>query len=120
MGPSTHAYGGTRMGKNPETNVVNEWGFSRGAESRHSRRERHGNERRPQSDADGASARLANSQAPCAAVENDRDVDQPPGPCARALRLGCLFFRGYRARRNEPFEIITHSQQRWLEIDVGV
>ena len=28
MGPSTHAYGGTRMGKNPETNVVNEWGFS--------------------------------------------------------------------------------------------
>ena len=28
MGPSTHAYGGTRMGLNPETNVVNEWGFS--------------------------------------------------------------------------------------------
>jgi gluconate 2-dehydrogenase alpha chain len=28
MGPSTHAYGGTRLGKNPETNVVNEWGFS--------------------------------------------------------------------------------------------
>jgi gluconate 2-dehydrogenase alpha chain len=28
MGPTTHAYGGTRMGKNPETNVVNEWGFS--------------------------------------------------------------------------------------------
>jgi gluconate 2-dehydrogenase alpha chain len=28
MGPSTHAYGGTRMGKNAETNVVNEWGFS--------------------------------------------------------------------------------------------
>jgi gluconate 2-dehydrogenase alpha chain len=28
MGPSTHAYGGTRMGRNPETNVVNEWGFS--------------------------------------------------------------------------------------------
>ena len=26
--PSTHAYGGTRMGDNPETNVVNRWGFS--------------------------------------------------------------------------------------------
>src|SRR5438876_1234644 len=28
MGLSTHAYGGTRMGDNPETNVVNRWGFS--------------------------------------------------------------------------------------------
>ena len=28
MGPSTHAYGGTRMGDNRETNVVNGWGFS--------------------------------------------------------------------------------------------
>jgi gluconate 2-dehydrogenase alpha chain len=28
MGPSTHAYGGTRMGDNPEANVVNRWGFS--------------------------------------------------------------------------------------------
>jgi gluconate 2-dehydrogenase alpha chain len=28
MGPSTHAYGGTRMGDNPETNVVNRWGIS--------------------------------------------------------------------------------------------
>ena len=28
MGPSTHTYGGTRMGDNPETNVVNRWGFS--------------------------------------------------------------------------------------------
>jgi gluconate 2-dehydrogenase alpha chain len=25
---STHAYGGTRMGDNPETNVVDKWGFS--------------------------------------------------------------------------------------------
>jgi gluconate 2-dehydrogenase alpha chain len=25
---STHAYGGTRMGENPETNVVDRWGFS--------------------------------------------------------------------------------------------
>ena len=28
MGASTHAYGGTRMGDNAETNVVNRWGFS--------------------------------------------------------------------------------------------
>jgi gluconate 2-dehydrogenase alpha chain len=28
MGPSTHAYGGTRMGDNPETNVVDRWGLS--------------------------------------------------------------------------------------------
>jgi gluconate 2-dehydrogenase alpha chain len=28
MGVSTHAYGGTRMGDNPETNVVDRWGFS--------------------------------------------------------------------------------------------
>jgi gluconate 2-dehydrogenase alpha chain len=28
MGPTTHAYGGTRMGDNADTNVVNRWGFS--------------------------------------------------------------------------------------------
>jgi gluconate 2-dehydrogenase alpha chain len=28
MGASTHGYGGTRLGDNPETNVVNRWGFS--------------------------------------------------------------------------------------------
>lgn len=28
MGASTHAYGGTRMGDNPETNVVDRWGMS--------------------------------------------------------------------------------------------
>jgi gluconate 2-dehydrogenase alpha chain len=28
MGASTHAYGGTRMGDDPETNVVDRWGFS--------------------------------------------------------------------------------------------
>lgn len=28
MGPTTHAYGGTRMGLHPETSVVNGWGFS--------------------------------------------------------------------------------------------
>jgi gluconate 2-dehydrogenase alpha chain len=28
MGPTTHAYGGTRMGDNPDTNVADRWGFS--------------------------------------------------------------------------------------------
>ena len=28
MGPTTHAYGGTRMGDNAATNVVDRWGFS--------------------------------------------------------------------------------------------
>ena len=28
MGASTHAYGGTRMGDNPQTNVVDRWGFA--------------------------------------------------------------------------------------------
>ncbi len=28
MGPTTHAYGGTRMGDDPDTNVVDRWGFS--------------------------------------------------------------------------------------------
>jgi gluconate 2-dehydrogenase alpha chain len=28
MGNSTHAYGGTRMGRNPDTNVLNEWGMA--------------------------------------------------------------------------------------------
>jgi gluconate 2-dehydrogenase alpha chain len=28
MGPSTHAFGGTRMGDNRETNVVDSWGFA--------------------------------------------------------------------------------------------
>jgi gluconate 2-dehydrogenase alpha chain len=28
MQPTTHSYGGTRMGDNPETNVVNRYGFS--------------------------------------------------------------------------------------------
>ncbi|MGZ5985078.1 MAG: GMC oxidoreductase, partial [Caulobacteraceae bacterium] len=27
MGPTTHAYGGARMGHNPQTNVVDQWGF---------------------------------------------------------------------------------------------
>jgi gluconate 2-dehydrogenase alpha chain len=32
-GVSTHAYGGTRMGDNPDTNVVDRWGFSHEAKN---------------------------------------------------------------------------------------
>ena len=33
MGVSTHAYGGTRMGDNAETNVVDRWGFAHEAQN---------------------------------------------------------------------------------------
>lgn len=33
MGPSTHAYGGTRMGNDAKTNVVDRWGFSHEVEN---------------------------------------------------------------------------------------
>ena len=50
MGASTHAYGGTRMGDNPETNVVNRWGLSHEVpEPRRPRRIGDGHERRAQS-----------------------------------------------------------------------
>ena len=65
MGASTHAYGGTRMGDNPETNVVEPLGLlARGAEPRRPRRVGDGHERRPQPDAHGAGARLANGRVP--------------------------------------------------------
>ena len=57
---TTHAYGGTRMGDDPETNVVDRWGFSHEAPNLgHSGRFRDGNQRRPQSDADRAGAGMA-------------------------------------------------------------
>ena len=60
MGPATHAYGGTRMGNNPDTNVVDRWGFSHeDAESRDPRRLGDGDERCPQPDAHRAGARVA-------------------------------------------------------------
>ena len=49
---STHAYGGTRMGDNADTNVVNRWGFSHEvAESGRAGRVGDGHERRAQPDA---------------------------------------------------------------------
>ena len=64
MGASTHAYGGTRMGDNPETNVVNRWGMSHevpnlgvlGALG-------DGNERRAQPDAHHPGARVAHRRS---------------------------------------------------------
>ena len=60
---TTHAYGGTRMGDNPETNVVEPLGlFARGSQSGHSRRFGDGDQRRAQSDADGAGAGMAHGR----------------------------------------------------------
>ena len=60
-GVTTHAYGGTRMGDNPETSVVDRWGFSHEvAEPRHSRRIGDGHQRRAESDPHRAGVILAN------------------------------------------------------------
>ena len=75
MGPTTHAYGGTRMGDNPETNVVNRWGFSHEvAEPRRARRVGDGHERSPQPDAHGAGAGLAHGRVPGEELEDDREL----------------------------------------------
>ena len=76
MGPSTHAYGGTRMGDNPETNVVNRWGFSHevpnlgvlGASVM-------GTSGARQPDADRAGAGVADRRAPAAQLEDDREMN---------------------------------------------
>ena len=61
---STHAFGGTRMGDDPETNVVDRWGFSHEAPNLgHSRRFGHRNQRRAQPHADHPGARLADGRA---------------------------------------------------------
>ena len=73
MGPSTHAYGGTRMGDNAETNVVNRWGFSHevqnlgivGASV-------DGDERGAQPDAHGTSAGMAHGGVPDEELQLDR------------------------------------------------
>ena len=60
MGVSTHAYGGTRMGDNIDTNVVNRWGLSHEiAEPRRARRVGDGHQRRAQPDAHRAGAGVA-------------------------------------------------------------
>ena len=74
MGPSTHAYGGTRMGDNSETNVVNRWGFSHevpnlgvlGAST-------DGNQRRQKPDTDGSGVGLADGRLP----DEELEADQP-------------------------------------------
>ena len=75
MGLNTHAYGGTRMGDNPETNVVEPLRLlARGAEPRRARRVGDGHERRAQPDADRAGAGLAHGRAPGQELEVDRRV----------------------------------------------
>ena len=72
MGVSTHAYGGTRMGDNADTNVVNRFGLlARGAEPRHPRRVGDGHERRAESDAHRAGARVAHRGASGEELEQD-------------------------------------------------
>ena len=74
MGPSTHAYGGTRMGDNRETNVVNRCGFSHEVPNLGVLgRLRDGHQWRPQSDPHCPSARLAHCRAPYSELEGDRE-----------------------------------------------
>ena len=78
MGPSTHAYGGTRMGDNPETNVVEPLGvLARGAESRRAGRVGDGHQRRAQPHADGAGACLADCRVPGEELEEHSVVRSP-------------------------------------------
>ncbi len=75
MGPTTHAYGGTRMGDNAGHQRRRSVGlFARGAEPGRSRRVGDGNERRAKSHADRAGARLADGRAPGEQLEDDREV----------------------------------------------
>ena len=75
MGPSTHAYGGTRMGDNRETNVVDRFGFAHEIpQPRHPRRLGYGHERRAQPDAQGPGAGLAHGGASGAELGDDREV----------------------------------------------
>ena len=87
MGPSTHAYGGTRMGDDPETNVVDRWGFSHevpnlgilGASVM-------GTSGIPQPDADGPGAGMAHRRAPGGELVFDLRVEGArSGATGRAL-----------------------------------
>ncbi len=72
---STHTYGGTRMGDNPETSVVDKWGFSHEAPNLGmlgGSRVRH--QRRAQSDADDSSAGVAHRGASGEELEVDRGI----------------------------------------------
>ena len=63
-GLSTHAFGGTRMGDNADTNVVDRWGFARGAKFwRSLARRSWWDERCPQPDIDNPGTGVAHSRA---------------------------------------------------------
>ena len=65
MGPTTHAYGGTRMGDDADTNVVDRWGFSHEAPNLGDpRRVGDGDERRTQPHPNRSGARVAYSRSP--------------------------------------------------------
>ena len=69
---STHAYGGTRMGDNPETNVVDRWGFSHeAAESGAAGRLGIRHQRRAQPDADNSGAGVADGRTSGEELEID-------------------------------------------------
>jgi len=82
MGPSTHACGGTRMGDNRETNVVDRWGFSHEVPNLGVRRIGHGYERGPQPDAHGPGAGMADRRAHNQELEGDRKrLIRTTAPC---------------------------------------
>ena len=90
MLPTTHAYGGTRMGRQGRNQCRQPLGlFARSRESRHHRWRRHGHERRPQPDADRTGARLADRRLSDKELEiGNRRIarnsrNQTPLPAAR-------------------------------------
>ena len=75
MGPTTHAYGGTRMGDNAGDERRRSLGvLARGAQPGHSRRVGDGHQRRAQPDADGAGAGLAHRGASGGQLEIHRGL----------------------------------------------
>ena len=78
--------GGTRMGDNPGTNVVDKWGFSHEApESRHPERVGVGHARRAQSYRNHSGALLAHGGPPGEELEIDRRIKLYAVPTASSV-----------------------------------
>ena len=72
---SVHAYGGTRMGTNVDTNVANRWGMAHEVPNLgFLGGSRDGRRRRPQPDADRAGARVAHGRAHRAQLQEPRSL----------------------------------------------
>ena len=114
MGLNTHAYGGTRMGDSPDTNVVNRHGLcARGAESRRARRVGDGHQRRPQPDADRPGAGLADGRAPGQELEVDRASEHCLRVCHGDIsRCGNFCRRGRISRRRAARPARRHRARR--------